>query len=64
VVGERPEHVHAVPQPELYVELPLSSRPLAGRGIGARLISHAAVLARDGTFDVKGWQGQVFSMRL
>jgi GNAT superfamily N-acetyltransferase len=93
VVGERPEHVHAVPEPELYVELLLSSRALAGRDIGARLISHAAALARDarlpllrvdcwagapalvefyerqrfvrdGMFDVKGWKGQVFSMRL
>ncbi len=91
VVGERPEHVRAVDEPELYIELLLSSRRLAGNGIGARLIEHAVQLAsgvdllrvdcwagapklvafyeeqgfvRDGTFDVKGWQGQVFSMRL
>ena len=93
VVGERPEHVHPVDEPERYVELLLSSRALAGRGIGAALIEHAVALAReagvpllrvdcwagapalvefyerqgfarDGTFDVKGWQGQVFSMRL
>jgi GNAT superfamily N-acetyltransferase len=93
VVGSRPEHVHAVDEPELYVELLLSSRALAGRGIGAALIAHAASLAReagvpllrvdcwagaptlvafyerqgfvrDGTFDVGGWIGQVFSMRL
>ena len=93
VVGERPEHVHAVEEPELYVELLLSSRALAGRGIGAALIAHAVSLARDaglsllrvdcwagaptlvafyerqgfardGTFDMNGWQGQVFSMRL
>jgi GNAT superfamily N-acetyltransferase len=93
VVGARPEHVHPVDEPELYVELLLSSRALAGRGIGARLIAHAVELAReagvgllrvdcwagapdlvafyerqgfvrDGTFDVGGWIGQVFSMRL
>ena len=93
VVGERPEHVHAVDEPELYIELLLSSRARAGERIGARLIEHAVALAReagvpllrvdcwagaprlvafyeaqgfaqDGTFDVRGWQGQVFSMRL
>ena len=93
VVGSRPEHVHPVPEPELYVELLLSARALAGRGIGAGLVAHAVELARsagvpllridcwagapalvafyerqgfvrDGTFDVKGWKGQVFSMRL
>ena len=93
VVGSRPEHVHPVAEPELYVELLLSSRALAGRGIGAALLAHAAGLARearrraaaggllggrafpvafyeeqgfvrDGSFDVRGWIGQVFSMRL
>src|SRR5687767_3348551 len=34
VVGERPEHVHAVDEPELYVELLLSSRARAGDGSG------------------------------
>ena len=92
VLGEKPEHVHPVDEPELYVELLLSSRALAG-GIGAALIRHAVELARgagvgllrvdcwagaptlvafyerqgfarDGTFDVAGWIGQVFSMRL
>lgn len=93
VVGDRPEHVAPVDEPELYVELLLSSRAPAGRGIGAALIGHAVALAseagvpllrvdcwagapalvafyerqgfaRDGTFDVGGWIGQVFSMRL
>ncbi len=93
VVGERPEHVHPADEPELYVELLLSSRRLAGNRIGARLIMRAIELARergvellrvdcwagapklvgfyedqgfvkDGTFDVRGWIGQVFSMRL
>jgi GNAT superfamily N-acetyltransferase len=92
VVGERPEHVHAAGEPELYVELLLSSRARAGERIGARLVEHAVGLAReaglpllrvdcwagaprlvafyeeqgfvrDGTFDVRGWIGQVFSMR-
>jgi GNAT superfamily N-acetyltransferase len=47
VVGERPEHVHAVSEPELYVELLLSSRAPAGQGVGAALLAHAAELARD-----------------
>ena len=93
VVGSRPEHVHPVGEPELYVELLLSSRARAGRRIGALLVDHAVALARaagvpllrvdcwagapklvgfyeaqgfvrDGTFDVRGWSGQVFSMRL
>ena len=93
VVGERPEHVHAVEEPELYVELLLSSRARAGERIGARLVEHAVGLARDagvgllrvdcwagaprlvafyeeqgfardGTFEVRGWTGQVFAMPL
>ena len=93
VVGERPEHVQPVDEPELYVELLLSSRARAGERIGALLVEHAVALAReagvgllrvdcwagapklvgfyeaqgfvkDGTFDVRGWVGQVFSMRL
>ena len=93
IVGERPEHVEPAGEPERYVELLLSSRVRAGERIGARLVEHAAALAReagvgllrvdcwagaprlvafyeqqgfvrDGTFDVRGWPGQVFSMRL
>jgi GNAT superfamily N-acetyltransferase len=93
VVGERPEHVHPVDEPEHYVELLLSSRARAGERIGTLLAEHAVALARaagvpllrvdcwagaprlvefyeaqgfvrDGTFDVRGWIGQVFSMRL
>ena len=93
VVGERPDHVEAVEEPELYVELLLSSRARTGERIGARLVEHAVALGRDaglpllrvdcwagapglvafyeaqafvrdGSFDVRGWIGQVLSMRL
>ena len=46
VVGSRPEHVHPAGEPELYVELLLSSRARAGERIGAQLVSHAVALAR------------------
>jgi GNAT superfamily N-acetyltransferase len=93
VLGERAGHVHPVEEPEVYVELLLSSRRLAGNRIGARLLEYAVRLTRergvellrvdcwagaprlvafyeaqgfvrDGTFEVNGWSGQVFSMRL
>jgi GNAT superfamily N-acetyltransferase len=60
VLGDRPEHVHPVDEPELYVELLLSSRALAGRGIGAALIAHAVELAREARFPllrVDCWAG-------
>ena len=41
VVGSRPSHVHPVEEPELYVELLLSSRARAGQRIGALLVEHA-----------------------
>jgi GNAT superfamily N-acetyltransferase len=47
VVGERPPHVHPVDEPELYVELVLSSRARAGERIGARLVEHAVGLAES-----------------
>jgi GNAT superfamily N-acetyltransferase len=47
VVGDAPPYVRAIEGPELYVELLLSSRRLAGRRIGARLLEHAVGLARD-----------------
>ena len=60
VVGERPEHVHAVDGTELYVELLLSSRRRAGKRIGARLVEHAVGLARErrgGLLRVDCWAG-------
>ncbi|GAA2793306.1 GNAT family N-acetyltransferase [Saccharopolyspora taberi] len=47
VLGERPpEHVPAAGEPELYVRLLLTSRRLAGRGIGAALLEQARAQAR------------------
>jgi GNAT superfamily N-acetyltransferase len=60
VVGSRPEHVHRVDEPELYVELLLSSRARAGERIGARLVEHAVALARHagvGLLRVDCWAG-------
>ena len=60
VVGERPEHVHAVERDELYVVLLLSSRRHAGSGIGAALVEHAVSLARAagiGLLRVDCWAG-------
>jgi GNAT superfamily N-acetyltransferase len=89
IVGARPPHVHPIGRAEFYIELLISSRAHAGRGIGARLVRLAGELAaqrgvevlrvdcwagaptlvawyerqgfeRSGTFDVGGWEGQVF----
>jgi GNAT superfamily N-acetyltransferase len=40
-----PDYVEPAAEPELYVNLLLTSRRLAGRGIGARLLDHARALA-------------------
>jgi GNAT superfamily N-acetyltransferase len=40
-----PDYVEPAAEPELYVDLLLTSRRHAGRGIGARLLSHARELA-------------------
>ncbi|MEH0937002.1 GNAT family N-acetyltransferase [Micromonospora psammae] len=47
VVGAATEHVPAPTEPELYVNLLVTDRAHAGWGIGARLLEHAARLARD-----------------
>ena len=60
VVGDRPDHVEAVREPELYVGLLISARARAGEGIGARLLTHAVALARDAGVDllrVDCWAG-------
>lgn len=44
VVGDHPEHVEPIDVPELYVELLITSRRFAGRGLGGRLVRHARAL--------------------
>ncbi|MFB9447568.1 GNAT family N-acetyltransferase [Dactylosporangium vinaceum] len=45
VVGAAPAHVPAAGEPELYVELLVTSRGHAGHGLGGDLLDHARVLA-------------------
>ncbi|KKJ96953.1 GCN5 family acetyltransferase [Micromonospora sp. HK10] len=47
VVGEATGYVPPAVEPELYVNLLVTDRAYAGRGIGARLLAYAAELARD-----------------
>ncbi|MDG4801769.1 GNAT family N-acetyltransferase [Micromonospora sp. WMMD980] len=47
VVGAATEYVPPATEPELYVNLLVTDRAYAGRGIGARLLAHAAELARE-----------------
>ncbi|MEU0548825.1 GNAT family N-acetyltransferase [Micromonospora sp. NPDC005979] len=46
VVGAATEHVPPATEPELYVRLLVTDRAYAGLGIGARLLEHAAEVAR------------------
>lgn len=45
--GPPPDYVEPAAEPELYVNLLLTSRRLAGRGIGSRLLAHARELAEQ-----------------
>ncbi len=60
-VVEGPEpYIPAAGEPERYVDLLLSSRRYAGRGIGARLLRHAVALAEQagvGLLRVDCWAG-------
>ncbi|RKN39327.1 GNAT family N-acetyltransferase [Micromonospora endolithica] len=47
VVGAATAYVPPPTEPELYVNLLVTDRAYAGRGIGGRLLAHAARLARD-----------------
>jgi GNAT superfamily N-acetyltransferase len=47
IIGSAPAHVEAVAEPEAYLELLISSRRHAGRGIGSRLVEHARQVARE-----------------
>jgi GNAT superfamily N-acetyltransferase len=93
VVGPAPAYAPPPPVPELYIVLLLSSRELAGQGIGGVLVNKAIALGyergaeilrvdcwahapglvrwyekqgfvRSGRFELNGWQGQIFTMRL
>src|SRR3954451_12279102 len=55
VVGARPAHVAAVDEPELYIELLLTSRRRAGEGTGSQLVEHARALAGDRLLRVDCW---------
>ena len=46
-VGEAPAHVPAATEPELYVNLLVTDRAHAGRGIGRVLLDHARDLAEE-----------------
>jgi GNAT superfamily N-acetyltransferase len=46
VVGDAPEYAPAIERPELYIELLLTARRHAGRGLGARLLEIAIGEAR------------------
>jgi RimJ/RimL family protein N-acetyltransferase len=52
IVGERPPHVAPIDRPELYIELLISARRHAGKGIGARLVRLADALAVEGGVEV------------
>ncbi|MEV4711070.1 GNAT family N-acetyltransferase [Micromonospora sp. NPDC049374] len=47
VVGTATEYVPPATEPELYVNLLVTDRAYAGRGIGGRLLAHAADLAHE-----------------
>jgi GNAT superfamily N-acetyltransferase len=46
-VGSAPDHVPAAVEPELYVNLLVTDRAHAGRGIGRALLDHARKLAEE-----------------
>ncbi|MEU5938122.1 GNAT family N-acetyltransferase [Micromonospora sp. NPDC047548] len=52
VVGAATDYVPPPTEPELYVNLLVTDRTYAGRGIGARLLAHAAELARQRGLDL------------
>ncbi|WP_433388691.1 N-acetyltransferase family protein [Micromonospora sp. KLBMP9576] len=52
VVGAATDYVPPATEPELYVNLLITARDHAGAGIGARLLAHAAELARGRGLDL------------
>jgi GNAT superfamily N-acetyltransferase len=52
VVGAAPAYAPPAPVPELYIILLLSSRRLAGRGIGGALVSRAVELGYEGNAEI------------
>ncbi|KAJ5382964.1 hypothetical protein N7517_000875 [Penicillium concentricum] len=46
-IGEKMPYVTAVPEPELYVQLLITDRRCAGKGVGKRLLDHAREVAKE-----------------
>ena len=60
MVGDAPDYVPPAEVPELYVVVLLTAPAWRGRGVGMRLIEHAAKLARErgaGRLRVDCWAG-------
>ncbi|RZQ60761.1 GNAT family N-acetyltransferase [Amycolatopsis suaedae] len=47
-----PAHIPAVDEPEVYIDLLITSRELAGHGVGARLIDYAVERTRERGVDL------------
>jgi len=52
ITGEHQSYVSAVDEPELYINLLITSRRHIGRGIGAALVDQARIEARESGIDL------------
>jgi GNAT superfamily N-acetyltransferase len=67
VLGDAHDYVPPAERPELYVQVLLTAAAWRGRGVGARLVDHAAApaqyerlgFARVGSFRVGEWPGAI-----